>query len=74
MTVWRLTAFLVTLAAFGWLVQSSGASSGTLGSGCIAHHPNYIEDTFEVQYAAGCSGHDDPELDPVSSAAALRKT
>ena len=68
MTLWRLTAFLVTLAAFGWIVQSSGANSGTLGSGCIAHHPNYIEDTFEVQYAAGCSGHDEPELDPVSSA------
>ena len=40
MTLWRLTAFLVTLAAFGWIVQSGGASSGTLGSGCIAHHPN----------------------------------
>ena len=38
------------------------------GSGCIAHHPNYIEDVFEVGYAAGSSGHDEPELDPVSSA------
>ena len=38
------------------------------GSGCIAHHPNYIEGAFEVQYAAGCSGHDEPELDPVSCA------
>jgi hypothetical protein len=43
------------------------ASGGTGGSGCIAHHPNYVEDTFEVQYTTGCTGHDEPELDPVSS-------
>ncbi len=69
MTLRRFLTFLVTLAAFAWIVQASAASSGPpLGTGCIAHHPNYIEDTFEVQYAAGCSGHDEPELDPVSSA------
>jgi hypothetical protein len=43
--------------------------SGTLGSGCIAHHPNYVEDVFEPSYVASCTGHDEPELDPVSSAA-----
>lgn len=37
-------------------------------SGCIAHHPKYIEDKFEVDYAPGCTGHDEPELDPVSNA------
>src|SRR5262245_48129295 len=68
MTLKRLAAFFVTLAAFCWIVQASSASSGTLGSGCIAHHPNYIEDRFEVQYSSGCSGHDEPELDPVSNA------
>jgi len=68
MTLQRSLAFLVTLVAFGWVVQAGAASTGTLGSGCIAHHPNYIEGTFEVQYASGCSGHDEPELDPVSSA------
>jgi hypothetical protein len=47
---------------------ASGAAGGTGGSGCIAHHPNYIEDTFEVQYTTGCTGHDEPELDPVSTA------
>src|SRR5215472_12344678 len=68
MTLWRFAAFFVTLVSFGWILQASAASSDTLGSGCVAHHPNYIEGTFEVQYSAGCSGHDEPELDPVSSA------
>ena len=48
---------------------ASAASGGTGGSGCLGHHPNYIEDTFEVEYTTGCTGHDEPELDPVSSAA-----
>jgi hypothetical protein len=52
--------------------KSSGAktsgSAGGLGGGCIAHRPNYVEDVFEPKYVAGCSGHDEPELDPVSSA------
>lgn len=44
------------------------AKAGTgLGSACIAHRPAYIEDTFEVRYSSGCSGHDEPELDPISS-------
>lgn len=68
MTLRRLLPFLATLAALGWFVPAGGASTGKLGSGCIAHRPNYIEDRFEVQYSAGCSGHDEPELDPVSSA------
>jgi hypothetical protein len=46
-----------------------GASAADpTGSGCIAHHPNYVEDVFEPSYVAGCTGHDEPELDPVSSA------
>jgi hypothetical protein len=36
--------------------------------GCLAHHPNYIEGSFEIQYTQGCTGHDEPELDPVSNA------
>ena len=39
------------------------------GSGCIGHRPQYIDNAFEVSYDAGCSGHDEPELDPVSSLA-----
>jgi hypothetical protein len=38
------------------------------GSGCVAHHPRYTEGAFEVRYDAGCSGHDEPELFPISSA------
>jgi hypothetical protein len=50
---------------------SGGAvgANGNAGSGCIAHRPAYIEDVFEPAYDADCSGHDEPELDPVSSAA-----
>lgn len=39
------------------------------GSGCIAHRPRYVEGSFEVEYTSGCSGHDEPELDPVSNLA-----
>jgi hypothetical protein len=63
--------WLVPLAACLTLTfgasAAAPASGGTGGSGCIAHHPNYIEGTFEVQYTTGCTGHDEPELDPVSS-------
>src|SRR5215472_5979206 len=38
------------------------------GSGCIAHHPRYVDGSFETQYLSGCSGHDEPEIFPVSSA------
>jgi hypothetical protein len=34
---------------------------------CIAHHPLYLEGTFEVEYTNGCTGHDEPELNPLSS-------
>lgn len=36
---------------------------------CIAHHPLYIEGTLEIDYEPGCTGHDEPELFPFSSAA-----
>jgi hypothetical protein len=46
----------------------SGASPAQAGeSGCIAHRPKYIEGVFEVKYDSGCTGHDEPELDPVST-------
>lgn len=35
---------------------------------CLAHHFQYIPNVFEVTYEKGCTGHDEPELDPVSSA------
>jgi hypothetical protein len=36
---------------------------------CLAHHPQYIAGQFEVTYSQGCTGHDEPELMPLSSAA-----
>jgi hypothetical protein len=44
------------------------AGAPVLADECIAHHPRYAEGTFEVEYDNGCSGHDEPELDPLSSA------
>jgi hypothetical protein len=46
----------------------ASAARAQTGSGCIAHHPKYIQGVFEVVYDPGCSGHDEPELMPVSSA------
>ena len=34
---------------------------------CIAHHPLYVEGTLQIDYDSGCSGHDEPEIDPLSS-------
>ena len=47
--------------------QTAGAAPALTpgGSICIAHHPNYI--SADIDYAPGCTGHDEPELDPVSS-------
>lgn len=55
------SALLATGAA-----RASTAQSG--GGGCIAHPFAYSEE-YPVAYTAGCSGHDEPELDPVSSRA-----
>lgn len=61
-----LVVFLVGAAAAVCFASGAGAS-GPIGSGCIGHHPAYVEDVFEVSYDAGCSGHDEPELDPISA-------
>jgi len=57
---------LIAFAAFSCLAVVCQAQTKT---GCFAHHFKYIPGQFEVTYAAGCVGHDEPELDPVSSAA-----
>ena len=54
----------ISVAAFSLAAPSALAD----GSGCIAHHPRYVEGSFEVKYDSGCSGHDEPELFPVSTA------
>ena len=35
---------------------------------CLGHHPQYIEGTLDVSYSSGCTGHDEPEIMPLSSA------
>ena len=57
-------AGLVPLVA---LAPGAARASGGQGGGCIAHRPAYVENVFEPHYTAGCSGHDEPELDPVSA-------
>jgi len=61
--------FYVLMVMTITLVFSSGKLAHADSSGCYAHRPNYIEGVFEVVYDSGCSGHDEPELDPVSSLA-----
>ena len=57
---------LLPLLSLGFL--ASHFASAQTGSGCTAHHPNYIEGVIEVTYDSGCSGHDEPELMPLSDA------
>jgi len=52
-------------AAF--LAFAASAQTQTIKN-CLAHHPQYIPGQFEVTYAPGCTGHDEPELIPISSA------
>jgi hypothetical protein len=61
----RASLFFVfaALAAFAALPVQAQTFTG-----CFAHLPNYISGQFEVSYANNCTGHDEPELDPVSSA------
>ncbi|HEX3587717.1 MAG TPA: hypothetical protein VH024_17085 [Candidatus Angelobacter sp.] len=50
-----------------FLVLAASAQAQTVKN-CLAHHPLYIPGQFEVTYTQGCTGHDEPELFPVSSA------
>jgi hypothetical protein len=57
------------VAIVGLLGLGSAGASSPQGSGCLAHRGAYVENVVEIQYAAGCSGHDEPELMPLSSTA-----
>jgi hypothetical protein len=48
--------------------HASARSGAQLFSACIAHRPLEIAGGFGPYYTSGCTGHDEPELDPVSSA------
>jgi hypothetical protein len=65
---WKMPVRLTLLAALIALFMLSVSPARAQGSGCLAHHPRYVEGSFEVKYDAGCTGHDEPELDPLSNA------
>src|SRR5215467_7656003 len=68
----RLLAGAVVLVVGGWagaLATAGPAIAGHTSTGagvCIAHHPN-SDAEYPIWYTAGCTGHDEPELDPVSA-------
>lgn len=59
----------MSLAATLCFTLSALSAHAQTVTACLAHHFKYIEGVFEVTYEKGCTGHDEPELDPVSSAA-----
>src|SRR2546421_10324862 len=58
---------LATLAATSAPVGATGNST-TAQSLCIAHHPQEY-----VWYTSSCTGHDEPEIDPLSGNAGSAK-
>lgn len=58
-------SFFLAAATVGLVAGPTVAASASPStqSGCEGHYP-----TWGIQYAPGCTGHDEPELDPVSSA------
>jgi hypothetical protein len=69
MPKYRLGIAALAALAAGLALALPASAATAQGSGCIAHRPAYVEDVFESQYTAGCSGHDEPELMPLSNAA-----
>jgi hypothetical protein len=65
-----LVATALAVGATGLSLAAGGPAGAAAHSGgggiCIAHHPNYSSE-YPIWYAAGCTGHDEPELDPVSA-------
>jgi hypothetical protein len=58
-----------TAGAASTRTSSATATSGTVGASSAAHCLAHVAggDLYDY-YTAGCTGHDEPELDPVSSA------
>jgi hypothetical protein len=57
----------LTVCAAGAVLLCSLPAAAQV-TGCRAHLPLYLQGRFEVQYTPGCTGHDEPEIDPLSSA------
>jgi hypothetical protein len=61
-------AFALALVGFALFAVVGGGTGTALGapggqSLCIGHHPQ-----ADIWYSASCTGHDEPEIDPLSSA------
>jgi hypothetical protein len=72
-----VSAFVVAISAAGGAAGTGKGSaivtSGSAGAGtadCLAHIPGGLDpsDNLKDYYSSNCTGHDEPELDPVSSA------
>jgi hypothetical protein len=65
---WFRIACALALAA-GSVGLAGTATAGTAdvaqSAGCVAH-PFHYSENLEIHYSPGCTGHDEPELDPVS--------
>ena len=55
-------SLLASFFAFAAVMQAQTVTA------CLAHHPLYIAGQFEPSYSQGCTGHDEPEIMPLSSA------
>jgi len=59
-------AFALSASYPAGAAPSGGTQSGA--GDCIAHAPT-ASGEYQIGYTGGCSGHDEPELDPVSGLA-----
>jgi hypothetical protein len=59
----RLCLLFATLSVLAGCALMPGTAAATPQSLCIAHHPADF-----VWYTRSCTGHDEPELDPLSNA------
>ena len=55
-------------ASTGSGTVTSGTAGASTAFGCLAHVPGGLGKDWYDAYTPGCTGHDEPELDPVSSA------
>jgi hypothetical protein len=63
---WCVSALTLVVGALLWAPAIAGAATRH-GTACVARHVIYVDGKLEVHYRPGCTGHDEPELDPISS-------
>jgi hypothetical protein len=57
---------MIVAAAPAFAITGGNGNNGTETQGCFAHHPKYATG-IEIEYTPGCTGHDEPELMPLSN-------